>query len=437
MSFNLFSLLELIRDNLWGYIGFPAIILLGLFFTFKSKVIQIRKFPKVTKTFFSLLTTPSHHEKGIHPIGAFFTCLGGCVGIGNVVAICGAVKIGGPGALFWVWITAFLGMVLKYSEVFLGLRYRVIDACGNYDGGPMYFLQRVFKTLWIPNLLALLLCIYGVEIYQFTVITSTVSINFGLNYFLVTLLLLGLVIFTASGGIQRVSHVSSVVVPLFIVAYLGMGLWVIGNNITLIPEVLKLIVSSAFTGHAAIGGFAGSTLLIAASQGIAQGCYTTDVGVGYASIIHSESSTIRPQKQACLTIFDIFLDTFVICTVSILLILITGVWDLPIDESLMVQTSLAKYFPYMHYFMPFFLFLLGYSTIIAYFFVGLKCAQFLSPQRGKYYFYAYAVFALLIFSFAETRQTFLLMSFVGVLLLFINLYGFYRLRDEISFELNF
>lgn len=252
MSF--FSYFEMIRDGVWTYFGFPAILLLGLFLTIKSKGVQFRKFPKAIGTFLTMLTKGCRDEKGIHPLGAFFTCLGGCVGIGNVVAICGAVQIGGPGALFWVWLTAALGMVLKYSEVYLGMRFRITNEKGHYDGGPMYFLQRAFKTMWIPNLLAILLCIYGVEIYQFTVVTQTLSENFNVNYLVSTLGLLGLVIYTACGGIQRVSHVSSAVIPVFILCYLVMGLWVVGNNITLIPGIIKMIFTSAFTGHAALGG---------------------------------------------------------------------------------------------------------------------------------------------------------------------------------------
>lgn len=432
---DIFPWLESLRDNLWTCIGFPAILLLGLYFSFRSRFFQIRKFPHVIKIFLSFLR-PDPTHRGIHPLGAFWTSLGGCVGIGNVVAICGAVQLGGPGALFWVWIAALLGMTLKYAEVFLGMKYRVKNDQEGYNGGPMYYLQKIFKTAWIPNIFAILFVIYGVEIYQFTVITNTLSTNFNINYLVITIILLVLVAFAGRGGIRRAAHLSSTMVPLFIISYLGMGFFVIYQNIAFVPEMLKTVFVSAFTGQAAAGGFVGSTMIMAVTQGVAQGCYSGDVGIGYASVIHSESSVIAPSKQACLTIFEIFIDTFVICTFSIFLILLTGVWKEPIPETLLIQTALSQYYPHMHIFMPFFLFLLGYSTIIAFFCVGEKCALYLSPRYGRMLFFIFALSALFLFSFVETRQTFIVMSFVGVLLLFINTYGMFRLREEVSFKID-
>lgn len=430
-----FSFLSLLEDGLWSYIGFPMIMILGIYLTFKFKFAQIRYFPAVVKTFFSFLTAPRGNDKGVHPLQAFFACFAGCVGIGNIVAICTAVQVGGPGALFWIWLTALVSMPLKYSEVYLGMRYRVSDGKGGYNGGPMYFLQKVFKNAWIPKLICVLLCIYGVEVYQFSVMNESISTNFGLHPILVTAVLLGLVIYASSGGVNRVGKISSLLVPLFIVCYLGMGAWVLIQNITLIPALISEVFASAFTGHAATGGFLGSTFLLAASQGIRRGCYTSDVGVGYASIIHTESSNTVAEKQASLTIFDIFADTFTVCTTSILLILTTGVWKEPIHESMLVQTALGQYFPYMNFFMPFFLFLLGYTTVIAYLCVGLKCADFLSPKRGRYIFYGVAAISLTLFSFAGTQQAMSVMSVTQALLLVINLSGIYLMRNEISFNI--
>lgn len=422
------------EDFLWIYVGFPLLILLGAFFSIKTKAIQIRKFPFVIKTFFSLLMKRNQKCEGVHPIRAFFACVGGCIGVGNIVAICTAAQIGGPGALLWIWITALLGMLLKYSEVFLGIKYRVTNEKGGYNGGPMFYLKKVFKTSWVPSLVCVLLCIYGVEIYQFNIITASIVTNIGINKYVVIFVILGLVIFAGAGGVQRVGSISSAIIPVFLIMYMSMGLWVMFHHLDAIPGVLKEVFTSAFSGHAAVGGFAGSTVMMSISQGIRRGCYTGDVGVGYASVIHSETSVQKPSQQACLAIFDIFLDTFIICTTSVMLILVTGIWKEPMHESLLIQTVLSQYFPYMHIFMPFFLFLLGYSTIIAYFCVGMKCAEFLSPKRGKLLFYGYAVVALLIFSFVDSKQAIALMGLTQALLLLINVYGMFRLRKEIDFN---
>ncbi|WP_068468190.1 amino acid carrier protein [Candidatus Protochlamydia phocaeensis] len=429
--------LEYLENFLWTFLGVPIVILLGLYLSIKSGFFQIRHLPTVFKTFFGFLRVRNTDgEQGVHPLKAFFAAVGGCVGIGNIVGICTAVQLGGPGALFWIWMTALAGMILKYSEVYLGLRYRVANGNGGYNGGPMYFLQHVFKQGWVPKLVCLLLCIYGVEVYQFSVISTSITSNLGINSYLVIGSLLVLVIFAGSGGVRRVGSISSASLPIFVFVYVGMGMWVLLNNLSALPSVVHLIFTSAFTGHAAVGGFVGAGLMSTISHGIRRGCYTGDVGVGYASVIHSETSVQVPEKQAALAIFDIFLDTFIVCTTSLFLILTTGIWQEPIEAGLLVQGALGDYFPYMHIFMPVFLFMLGYNTINAYFCVGLKCAEHLSPRFGRTLYYVYAILALLIFSFMGTGQAQTVMAIAGVSLLIINGCGIFMLRHEISFNLS-
>lgn len=423
-----------IEDFLWSYLGFPVLLFLGIYFSIKSRLVQIRKLPLVFKIFISFFKVREQKEGAVHPLKAFFAAVGGCVGIGNIVGICTAVQLGGPGALFWIWIAALAGMIVKYSEVYLGMRYRVSNGEGGYNGGPMYFLQRVFQTKWVPYIVCLLLCVYGVEVYQFTVVTNSITMNLHFNRYIVIFSLLFLVLFAGSGGVRRVGNIASMVIPLFVVIYVGMGGWVLIQNITYLPSVIANVFAHAFTSHAAIGGFIGAGILHTISHGIRRGCYTGDIGIGYASVIHSESSAQIPEKQAALGILDIFLDTYIICTTSVLLILATDVWHQPIDSSLVVQVALGNYFPYMQFFMPFFLFLLGYSTINAYFCVGVKCAEFLAPKMGKKVFYVYATSALILFSFVDSALAQSFMMIAAALLLLINCYGFFRLRHEISFD---
>lgn len=434
MSNQIFSLLAGFEQFLWSFLGVPIIVLLGLYFSFRSNFVQIRCFPSVIKTFVSFFKVKEPVEGPVHPLKAFFACIGGCVGIGNVVAICSAVQIGGPGALLWIWLTAIFGMILKYCEVYLGIRYRVKTEEG-YDGGPHRFLRKVFKKAWIPNFVSILLCIYGIEIYQFSIITESLVQNFDFNQYLVVGALVSAVLFAGLGGVRRVGSISSAIIPVFVVLYVGMGLWVFFQNLDKIPGLVNLILSSAFSGHAAMGGFVGSTLMLTISQGVRRGCYTSDFGVGYASVIHSETTVKVPEKQASLVIFDVFIDAFLICTTSIFLILVTGVWHQPIGMGLLVQTALSQYFPYMHYFMPFFLLLLGYSTINAYFCVGLKCAAFVSPKFGKLLYCTYAAISFVVFAFFDSTFAQSVMTVAGGLLLVINSYAMYYLRDEISFKI--
>lgn len=421
-------------DYLWGYVAPPLILIFGVYLTFKSGFFQVRKFPAVLRHFWQLLRTKRGDTRGVHPLRAFFASVGGCVGIGNIVLACTAVQIGGPGALFWIWVTAFFGMMIKYAEVYLGVKYREKHG-DTYTGGVFYFLQRVFKTPWIPRIVCLLLCIYGVEVLQFNIVTNSLTQNYGLNPFLFIGVFLVMVLYAGAGGVRRVGSLCTAIIPVFTVLFVGMGLWVLWENLSVIPSAIQLVVSSAFTGHAAIGGFAGSTFLMAMSQGVRRGCYSGDIGVGYASVIHSETASESPSRQASLTLIEIFLDTFVTVTVSIMVILVTDIWHEPIHESLLVQTAMSSYFPMIHYFMPFFILLLGYSTIIAYFCFGIKASEYLSPKYGRRMYFVYATAAFVIFSFLPTHHALILQSVAGALLLVFNVWGMLRLRREIEFDL--
>ena len=430
-----FYLLELLNDFIWVHIAFLLLGVLGLYFTLSSRFFQIRKFPAILFSFARFFSDKTAGQ-GVHPLKAFFAAIGGCIGIGNIVGICTAVEIGGPGALFWTWVGGLFGMVIQYAEVYLGMKYRVKNAVGSYDGGPMYFLPPAYKGQWIAYVMAILLCIYGVEFFMFNVMTESISVNWHINKTLVVSLLLLATLLVATGGIRRVGEVCSAVIPLFILLYLGMGFWILGTNLSLLPQTIKLIFEGAFSYQAAIGGFAGSTVALTISMGLSRGAYSGDIGVGYTSIIHAESSTTQFGRQASLAIVGIFLDTFIICTMSIFLVLMTGHWKAGIDSTRMVQEALGLTFPFMQFFMPFFLFLLGYTTILAYFVVGVKCAKFISPKWGPRLYYLYAAITLPLFAYVDPKEAFVIMSFSGALLLLFNVFGMILLRKEVRFHLD-
>lgn len=435
--------LDVIDDLFWGYLGVPALILMGLYLSIKSKFFQVRTFPKISKLFFSFIggCEPTNcdgtQKRGIPPLQAFFASIGGCIGIGNIVSVCTAVQVGGPGAILWMWIAAAIGMLVKYSEIFLGVKYRVKNESDSYNGGPMIYLQRVFSGQFIPKLLAFLLCIYGVEVYMFKIIGHSISTTWHLDYNSVIMVLLGFILLAGRGGVKLVGKISSFLIPIFLILFFGLSGWVFILNYSKIPAVLAAIFKGAFSGHAALGGFAGSTLMMTISQGVKKACYTGDIGIGYASVIHSETEEAIPSRQAALGIFGIFLDTFVICTLSVLLIMVTDVWTLGIHEDTVVAAALGKYFPHVEYIWPVFIFLLGYSSLIAFFAVGKKAAQFLSPKYGSKVFFIYSTIAFLFFAFlGNENQALALMSVTGMLLLTINLYGMFLMRNDIEFNLD-
>jgi alanine or glycine:cation symporter, AGCS family len=436
---TLLQALDWIDCGLWSYLCFPLILLLGTIFTIRSKLLQIFKFPSVIATFLEVLKKQdSKGQQGTHPIKVFFTSIGGCIGVGNIVTVCIAVQVGGPGALFWIWVGGFLGMVIKYSEVFLGIKYRVKNSSGGYDGGPMYFLPKAFpKMKWVASLAAFLLCIYGTEVFMFRVMVESVSENWHINRAVVVVVMLLVAFYSVKGGIERVGGVCSAIIPVFFVIYIFMSVAVLTQHSSELLVVLQAVFTQAFTGKAALTGGAAGGFLLMAKEGIERGCYSGDIGIGYASIVHAETQLKDPKKQAKLAIFGIFLDTFVICTLSVLVTLVTGVWENPaISAGVLVQEALATRFSHMELFIPFFLLLLGFSTVIAFFIVGSKCARFLSPKRGEKIYYIYALVGFLVFSLPQmtTLGALSLMQITGGLLLVINIIGIFRLRKQIDFS---
>ncbi|MEM7361792.1 MAG: amino acid carrier protein [Bacteroidota bacterium] len=428
------AVLTKIENTLWGYGALPLIIVLGTWFSVWLKFPQISKLPPAIRSFVQSMFEEEQTgapKRGISPLKAFFTSIGGCIGIANLVTVCSAIKVGGPGAVFWMWVAAFLGMVIKYSEVYLGIKFRVKNSTGSYDGGPMFYLQKLFDNQAIPVLFALLLAFYGTEIYLFSLIVDTVEVNWGTNKYMTIFLLLGLVLYAVRGGVERVGKISSFMVPLFMTIYLSMCVWILYQNSAQILPTFKLILQSAFTGHAAVGGFTGSTVLLSMSQGMARGCYSGDIGIGYAAIVHAESSHADPENQPNLSILGIYLDTFLICTFTTLIVLVTNMWSQECTASMMTQMTLSQYFPYMSLFMPLFLFIVGYSTIIAYFVVGLKCVKFLSPKWGTKIYYMYGIISFCLFSFVDADIVIKVMAICNALLLFCNVYGIYKLREEL------
>jgi AGCS family alanine or glycine:cation symporter len=347
------------------------------------------------------------------------------------------VQIGGPGAVFWMWVAAFLGMIVKYAEIYVGIKYRVKNNTGSYDGGPMYFLQHATTNPWVPKFVCVLLCIYGVDMYIFRTVTHSFVTSWNWDPYLVTVALLVAVLFGGERGIKRVGTISSVIVPIFLLAFIGCSSWIFLTHWTLIPGVFADIFYSAFTPKAAIGAFTGAGLMTTISYGMKRACYTGDIGIGYASIIHSESAETDPARQAALGIFGIFLDTFVVCTMSVLLILITGAWHQGISEELIVPHVMSQYIPGVNIIWPLFVFMLGYSTLLAIFASGKKAAKFLHPKYGPGLYNLYAITMFLIFSFVGTNEQIMApMSLIGGLLLVINVWGLIKLRKSISYKLS-
>jgi len=425
--------IEILDSCLWGYIAVPAVLLFSLYLTIWHRCPQWSRIPHLFRVFNHVLSDrPSSTSRGIPPLRALFGSLGGCIGIGNIVAVTTAVQIGGPGAIFWLWVAAFGGMIIKYSEVYLGIKYRVANLHGSYDGGPMFYFSRVYKSVWVPRFFSFLLALYGAEVYMFKIVSDSISLTWGFEPMFVSCGLLVAILIVSKGGVDRVGQICSATIPLFLILFLGMGTWILTHSSVPFGDIWYSIFSSAFHGHAAIGGFAGSTFLMTASQGMARACYSSDIGSGYASVVHSETSQRYPENQAIFEFFGVFMDTFVISTLTILIILSTECWHEPIPASHVLQHAFGLYFNGMDYFFPVFISILGFSNILAFFAVGKKCIAYLHPQWGTTAYYIYATFSFLAFSYGEPRYALMMMSLTGFSLLTLNLIALYTLHKEVQ-----
>lgn len=433
----LFTILSAIESFYWSYIGFTVVIAAGIYFSVQSRFYQLKVLAHPIRTIKAVQKSSEGGGGGISPFRVYFASVGGMVGLGNIVIVITAVKMGGPGALFWLLLASFCGTLIKYAEIYLGMKFRIEDGRGGHHGGPMVYLRKAFNnkilSKTIPVIYCTLLAIYGVEISQFVIVTDALIDVSPVHPYLIISLVLIVTLYGGFGGIRRLANISTALMPPFIIGYLGLCLYVIALHITDLPAILVSVLQSAFTGHAATGGFVGSSMMMALQLGTARAVYSGDLGIGYDSIIQSESQARDPGTQACLSIFGVATDAL-ICTVSILVVLVTGMWKTEIEACHAVSFSFAKFFPHVDIFMAALIFIAGYTTVIAYLAVGEKAVRWLFPKWGRPLYFIYAVFAFVGFSFLDQCHAITVMGLSGGLLMLTNLLGIWKLRHEIAFK---
>lgn len=330
--------------NTWlnGYVwGWPTIILLvgtGLLLTLVTGFAQVRYLGVALKEVLGKLTQKSTGDGSVSPFQAVATALASTVGVGNIAGVATAISIGGPGALFWLWVSGILGMCTKYAEIVIALHYREKDGTGTMRGGAMYILKNGLGMPWLGSLFALLTALAAFGIGNMVqansvagALQSTLSIDPSITG-------IGLVIVTAVvilGGIKRIGQFTELLVPFMALIYLGGGLVIVAMNAGAIPAALSLVFDGAFNGTAATGGFAGSTVMMAMRYGIARGLFSNEAGLGSAPMVHAAAQTDHPVRQGLYGIFEVFVDTILICTTTGLVILLTNSWDLGISGGAM------------------------------------------------------------------------------------------------------
>ena len=430
-----FNIIAFLDDFFWSYIGWALIVGSGIYLTFISRGLQFRALFNFRKNIKEIYSEASgSNNGGVHPFKLYFASVGGMVGLGNIVFISLALMIGGPGSIFWTILASLSGMLLKYSEIYLGVKYRVQNPKGGFNGGPMYFLQKAFKPKIFSYVFAFLLCLYGVEISNFLIIVDRLEHSFEFDRYLIILGLLAAIIYSSIGGISRLANICSIIMPIFMIGYILFAVYIIACNFSILPEFFKTVLVSAFTGHAQLGGFVGSSMILSAYLGISKTVYSGDIGIGYDSIVQSETTIVNPRKQATLAIYALFTDAL-ICILTNIMLGVTGAWYTlnHLQPSDIVAQLLSGYIPYSDIFMTLLLFFAGFTTIIAYLVAGTKCAQFINPRFGKIIYLLYAIFAFIFFCNFSQTSVMIIMSFLSGMLVLLNVCGILRLRKDIEF----
>jgi AGCS family alanine or glycine:cation symporter len=325
---TLASLNSQINSYVWGLPMMVLLIGTGVLLTVLTGGVQFRRLGTALGEVLGKLRAGRQGEGSVSPFQAVATALASTVGVGNIAGVATAIYIGGPGALFWLWVSGILGMCTKYAEIVVALHYREPDANGIMRGGAMYTLKELGLP-WLGTIFALLTSIaaFGIgNMVQANSVAAALRSTFGISEHLTGI---GLVLVTGAviiGGITRIGRFTELLVPFMALLYLGGGGVILLTHLDRIPHALSLVFDGAFSGTAATGGFAGSTMMLALRYGIARGLFSNEAGLGSAPMVHAAAQTDHPVRQGLYGIFEVFVDTVLICTVTGLVILVTDTW---------------------------------------------------------------------------------------------------------------
>lgn len=377
----MYDFLSSLDSLVWGP---PLLVLLvgtGIYFSTRLGLLQVFRLPKALKLIFS---AEAKGQGDISSFAALATALAATIGTGNIVGVATAIKLGGPGALFWMWVAAFFGMATKYAEGVLAIKYRTRDANGDITGGPMYYIVNGMGKHWKP--LAIAFSIFGVMVALFgsgtftqvNSITDSLNNTVGWSPKVISLVLAVLVSIIIFGGIQSISKVAEKIVPSMAIIYILATLTILAFHFDYIIPGLGLVLHSAFTGKAATGGFAGATVVTAIQAGIARGIFSNESGLGSAPIAAAAAKTEEPVEQGLVSMTGTFIDTIIICTLTGLSIIVTGDWSSNLNGATLTQSAFSSVFGnFGVYTLTISLILFAFTTILGWCYYGERCFEFL------------------------------------------------------------
>ena len=424
------SINNVVNNFIWGVPAMICIIGVGLVLSFLTRFLQIRKFPYAMKVTIGRMFRKKQAADGaMTPFQAVCTALAATVGTGNIAGVAGAIAIGGPGAVFWMWISAVLGMCTKFSEVTLAVHFREKNDKGEFVGGPMYYIKNGLKKHW--HWLAYLFAAFGVitvfgtgnatqvntittaidsALFNYGIISKDSVSNINLVIGIVLAVLLALILL---GGIKRIGQVTEKLVPFMALFYVVLALGVVILNINHVPAVFKEIVEGAFSPASVTGGVVGS-FFMSMKKGVSRGIFSNEAGLGTGSIAHACADTRKPVKQGFFGIFEVFVDTIVICTLTALVILCSEVpitYGQAAGAELTISGFTATYGNWVSLFTAVAMCCFAFSTIIGWGLYGARCIEFLFGTKvNKPFMFVYSLVAIvgatldlgLLWSIAET-----------------------------------
>ncbi|GAB2712046.1 alanine/glycine:cation symporter family protein [Halomonas garicola] len=390
------SLFQAINGVVWGPLMLLLLLGVGLYLQAGLKLMPIRKLGTGLKLLWQgrdAKSTPGGRQKSeddgeISPFNALMTSLSATIGTGNIAGVATAIALGGPGAVFWMWITALVGMATKFAEAVLAVRFRETDSTGYHVGGPMFYIKNGLgrKWLWLGGAFAFFgaVAAFGIgNTVQSNSVADAMNSTFGIPAWLTGLVIMGLSGAVILGGIKRIAKVAGKLVPIMGIAYIVGGIVVLVINADQLLGTLGMIFYYAFNPHAAVGGFAGAAVTMAIRFGVARGVFSNEAGLGSAPIAHAAAKTKNPVRQGLIAMLGTFIDTIVVCTITALVILTASVWETGEEGASLTAMSFDAALPGMgNEIVSIVLAVFAFTTILGWAFYGEKCCQFLFGARS-------------------------------------------------------
>ncbi len=369
---------------IWGeYLLIPLLAIVGIYLTAGLYAMPWRKLPHAIQTLWQGRKETSHLQGDITPFQALMTALSATIGTGNIAGVATAIYFGGPGAIFWMWVIALFGMATKYAEAVLAVSYRETDDLGNYVGGPMYYIRNGLGESWrwmaASFAFFAMFAAFGIgNMVQSNSVADEVYTSFNVPTWVTGIVLATLAALVIIGGVKRIAHVAEKIVPFMAILYVLSALLIVISNFEKLPDAFSLIIKSAFTGSAASGGFLGATIWMAIRWGFARGIFSNEAGLGSAPIAHAAAQTNDPVKQGMVAMLGTFIDTIIICSLTSLVIILTGAWESGFKGVSMSSHAFSiGLFGYGNYVVSFGLILFAFTTILGWSYYGERCAEYL------------------------------------------------------------